>query len=198
MIGLIMFLIHVICYWIMVLLYDGKVPKNDFEMAASSSFKNQILYTLPSTMVFFNYYPINYEHFFSSLGYLPILIITSDCYFYISHRPLHTRWLYHLHKHHHTGTVCVAKSLDANGLEHLFGNLGSFVVGIVLLWYFGFIINIYIIGSWVGFATINTCISHSNFQCYLDKGSHFNHHKYRQCNYGFGLYLLDHLSGTYK
>lgn len=198
MIGLIMFLIHVICYWIMVLLYDGKVPKNDFKMAASSSFKNQILYTLPSTMVFFNYYPINYEHFFSSFGYLPILIITSDCYFYISHRPLHTQWLYHLHKHHHTGTVCVAKSLDANGLEHLFGNLGSFFVGIVLLWYFGFIINIYIIGSWVGFATINTCISHSNFQCYLDTGSHFNHHKYRQCNYGFGLYLLDHLSGTYK
>ena len=44
MIGLIMFLIHIICYWTMVLLYDGKVPKNDFEMAASSSLKNQFLY----------------------------------------------------------------------------------------------------------------------------------------------------------
>ena len=198
MIDLIIFLIHIICYWTMVFLYDKNVPIDDFNIAASSSLKNQVLYTLPSTILFFNYYPIQYDNFLFSIGYLPILIISSDCYFYISHRPLHTQWLYHLHKHHHTGTVCVAKSLDANGLEHLFGNLGSFIIGVVCLWYFGVIINIYIVGSWVGLATINTCISHSNFQCCLDSGSHFNHHKHRQYNYGFGLYLLDRLGGTYK
>ena len=196
--GLILFFIHIICYWSMVFLYDENIPKKDFNNAVTSSLKNQILYTLPSTVYFFNSYPIEYNNFFLSIGYLPILIITSDCYFYITHRPLHTKWLYHLHKHHHTGKICVAKSLDANGLEHLFGNLGSFIIGIVLLWYLNHIINIYVVGSWVVIATINTCISHSNFQCKLDSGSHFLHHKYRKCNYGFGLYLMDRITGTFK
>ena len=198
MIGLIFFFIHIICYWTMVFLYDKNVPIDDLKIAASSSLKNQLLYTLPSTVIFFNNYPIIYENFLSSFGYLPILIISSDCYFYITHRPMHSKWLYHMHKHHHTGTVCVAKSLDANALEHIIGNLGSFIIGVVCLWYFGVIINIYIVGGWVGFVTINTCISHSNFQCTIDSGNHLNHHKYLNCNYGFGLYLMDRLTGTYK
>ena len=198
MVGLILFFIHFICYWTMVSLYDNNVPNNDFNNAVSSSLKNQLLYTLPSSVIFFNYYPIQYGNFFLSIGYIPVLIITSDCYFYVTHRPLHTKWLYHLHKHHHTGSICVAKSLDAHGLEHLFGNLGSFIIGVILLWHFGYIINIYIISSWVGLATINTCISHSNYQCHLDSGTHFLHHKYRQCNYGFGLYLMDRITGTFK
>jgi sterol desaturase/sphingolipid hydroxylase (fatty acid hydroxylase superfamily) len=111
---------------------------------------------------------------------------------------MHSKWLYHLHKHHHTGSVCVAKSLDANALEHIIGNLGSFIIGVVCLWYFGVIINIYMVGGWVGFVTINTCISHSNFQCTIDSGNHLNHHKYLNCNYGFGLYLMDRLTGTFK
>ena len=198
MIGLILFFIHFICYWTMVFLYDKNVSEKDYSISVKSSIHNQIFYTLPSTMIFCNYYPIQYSNIVSSMIYLPFLIVTSDCYFYISHRPLHSRWLYHLHKHHHTGSVHVAKSLDADGLEHFFGNLGSFIVGILLLWYFGFIVNIYIVGSWVGIATINTCISHSNFKCVLDEGHHHLHHKYRNCNYGFGLYLMDRLTGTYK
>jgi sterol desaturase/sphingolipid hydroxylase (fatty acid hydroxylase superfamily) len=198
MIGITLFFIHIICYWTIVFLYDKNVPINDLKIAAYSSLKNQVLYTLPSTVIFFNNYPTNYEHFLSSFGYLPILIISSDCYFYITHRPMHCKWLYHMHKHHHTGSVCVAKSLDANALEHIVGNLGSFIIGILFLWYFGLIINIYIVGGWVGLVTINTCISHSNLQCLLDSGKHLNHHKYLNCNYGFGLYLMDRLGGTYK
>ena len=165
MIEIRLFLIHFICYWIMVFLYDMNVPLNDLNDAISSSLKNQFLVTLPSTYLFFNNYPIVYDDFLSSIFYIPILIITSDCYFYVVHRPLHSPWLYHLHKHHHTGSVCVAKSLDAHYLEHFFANLGSFIIGIAMLWYYGYIINIYVIGGWIGFATINTCISHSNFQC---------------------------------
>lgn len=196
--GLILFYIHIICYWTMVFLYDRNVPKIDYENAIVSSLKNQILFTLPSTLILGHYYPIQYNNFFSSLIYFPILIVSSDCYFYISHRPLHTNWFYHLHKHHHTGSVHVAKSLDADGLEHIFGNLGSFVIGILLLWYYGIIINFYTICGWVGLATINTCISHSNGNCYLDTRKHLLHHKYRKCNYGFGFYLLDRITGTYK
>tara|TARA_B100001093_G_C26852697_1_gene1025855 strand:- start:729 stop:1319 length:591 start_codon:yes stop_codon:yes gene_type:complete len=193
---LILFFIHVICYWTMVFLYDNNMYDNS--LAVSSSLKNQVLYTLPTTFIFSNIYPIHYDNFIDSFLYFPILIISSDCYFYITHRPLHSNLLYKYHKHHHTGDVCVAKSLDANGLEHVVGNLGSFFIGIFLLWYFGIILNIYFIGTWVGFATVNTCISHSNFQCSLDTGSHFLHHKHRRCNYGFGLYLMDRMMGTYK
>ena len=192
------FLIHFLCYWLMVFLYDTDIPDKTFYKSVLLSLKNQVIYTYPTINILFRYYPISYDNFLLSFGYLPILVVTGDIYFYISHRPLHTKWLYHLHKHHHTGSICVAKSLDANGLEHLFGNLGSFIIGVILLWHFGYIINIYIITSWVGLATINTCISHSNYQCHLDSGSHFLHHKYRQCNYGFGLYLMDHITGTFK
>ena len=198
MIGLILFLIHFICYWTMVFIYDSDVSEKDYTISISSSIKNQLLYTLPSSMIFSFYYPIVYENFFISLGYVPILIVTSDCYFYLTHRPLHTKYFYKFHKHHHMGPVHVAKSLDADGFEHIFANLGSFYIGILLLWYFNLIINVYVISGWIGMATLNTCISHSNNKCIMDSGNHYLHHKNRNCNYGFGIYLLDRLMGTYK
>ena len=70
--------------------------------------------------------------------------------------------------------------------------------GIYVLWYLNIIINYYVIASWVAFATVNTCISHSNYKCSLDSGEHKNHHKYRNCNFGFGLYLMDRIMDTYK
>jgi len=92
----------------------------------------------------------------------------------------------------------VAKSLDADGLEHVFGNLGSFLCGILLLQYLGYIIHIYVLGLWVGFATLNVCISHSNYNCHLDNGLHKGHHKSLRYNYGTGLYIMDRLMGSYK
>ena len=194
---IVLFYIHCICYWLMVLIYDKNVPLKDYNNAVVSSLKNQILYTLPITVIFFNYYPINYNDFIYSIGYLPFLIVTSDGYFYLTHRPLHTKAFYHLHKHHHTGIVCVAKSLDAGAIEHIIGNLGSFIIGILLLWYCNCIVNIYIFGGWIGFVTLNTCISHSNKTCFLDSGNHLHHHKYLNSNYGFGLYTIDRLIGTF-
>lgn len=196
--GLSLFFVHFICYWLMVLVYDIDVPREELKEPIVSSLKNQICYTLPLTITFSNYYPIVYDNVLISCTYYPFLIILSDFYFYISHKPLHSKYLYNLHKHHHTGTLCVAKSLDANGIEHIVGNLGSFMFGIYVLWYLNIIINYYVISTWVAFATINTCISHSNYKCSLDNGSHNNHHKYRNCNYGFGLYLMDRMMNTYK
>lgn len=197
MIGLYLFSIHISCYWTMVYIYDKNVIE-DYKNSVIGSIKNQILYTLPSTLIFFNYYPIEYNNFLLSFLYIPFLIVISDSYFYITHRPLHTKWLYHLHKSHHTGEVCVAKSLDSDGLEHIVGNLGSFISGILILWYYGYIINIYIIGMWIAIITINVCISHSNGKCSLDSGNHLSHHKHLKHNYGFGIYLLDRLLGTYN
>ena len=192
------FLVHFICYWTMVMIYDKDVPKKDHNTAIISSLKNQLCITYPSTYMFFIYYPISYNNVLYSTLSIPFLAGCSDVYFYITHRPLHTKWLYKYHKHHHTGQVCVAKSLDADAIEHLFGNLGSFISGVMFLWYFGFILNIYILTTWVGIVTANTCISHSNNKCLMDTGAHLDHHKYRQCNYGFGMYLMDRMLGTYK
>jgi lathosterol oxidase len=124
--------------------------------------------------------------------------MTGDCYFYLTHRPLHTKWLFKYHKAHHTGIIHVAKSLDADALEHVFGNIGSFVSGILILWYFGHIINFYTICIWVGISTLSVCSSHSNLKCHFDDGVHQKHHKYIKYNYGNGFYICDRLMGTYK
>lgn len=192
------FLIHFICYWLMVYFYDQNVNKNDHKIAIKSSLKNQFLITYPVLFIFFNYYPINYNNFYLSILSYPIIVLTGDIYFYLLHRPFHTKLLYKYHSHHHQGEVCVAKSLDADSLEHLICNIGSLLSGVVLLWYFNYIINIYVFSIWISIATINTCISHSNKKCFLDSGAHFNHHKFRNCNYGFGLYILDKILGTYN
>ena len=192
------FLIHFICYWTMVLLYDKNVPSHTFNKSAMLSLKNQICYTYPIINMLFIYYPISYENFGLSLGCLPVLAATGDIYFYVMHRPLHTKLLFKYHKSHHTGKIHVAKSLDGDCVEHIIGNMGSFLFGILLLQYLGFILNIYIIGVWFGVATINICISHSNHNSKLDDGSHYLHHKTLRCNYGTGLYLMDRIMGTYK
>ena len=192
------FFIHFVCYWTMVALYDKNVPAKTFYKSALLSLKNQILYTYPIIYFLFKYYPISYDNFLISICYLPVLVITGDLYFYISHRPLHSKLLFKYHKSHHTGLIHVAKSLDADALEHIFGNIGSFLCGILLLWYFNYIINIYILAFWVGSITLNTCISHSNNNCSLDNGVHKLHHKYLNCNYGTGLYIIDKLCGSFE
>jgi len=192
------FLIHIICYWTMVYLYDKNVSTTTFNKSTLLSLKNQAVYTYPTMNILFRYYPISYDDFILSFCYLPVLMVTSDMYFYIMHRPLHTKLLFQYHKSHHTGKIHVAKSLDADGLEHVFGNLGSYLCGILLLQYLGYIIHIYVLGLWIGIATITTCYSHSNYNCQLDDGLHYMHHKSLRCNYGTGLYIMDRLMGSYK
>jgi len=194
---LILFLIHITCYWGMVYTYDD-ISSNDFSIAVKNSIKNQLCITLPTIFIFFNSYPITYNNFLISLGCIPILIVTCDIYFYLSHRPLHSKLLWQFHKTHHKGKVCVAKSLDADALEHFIGNLGSFAIGIILLQYLGFIFHIYILYLWVAISTINTCISHSNGNAPYDNEIHNIHHKLLKCNYGTGFYILDRLLGSYR
>ena len=195
------FLIHFICYWIMVYLYDKYVIYDwtiVLDRPIRLSLKNQILYTYPTFNLLFRYYPISYDNFLFSFGYLPILAVVGDIYFYITHRPLHTKMLFKYHQSHHKGKIRVSKALDGDAVEHIVGNLGSVISGILLLQYIGFIINIYVLGLWVGIATITTCYAHSNYNCPLDDGLHYLHHKSLRCNYGTGLYIMDRLMGSYK
>ena len=193
----ILFTIHFICYWSMVMLYDIDSLIH-FADSVKYSLKNQIFSTWPLCHLLFYYYPIQSNNFFISLLAIFPVIIAGDLYFYISHRPLHSQLLWKFHKTHHRGNVCVSKSLDADIIEHIFGNVGSFICGFILMQYFGFIYNIYVIYLWGAIATINTCISHSNNKCYYDNGIHYIHHKHLKCNYGTGLYIMDKLCGSYK
>ena len=194
---IIMFGLHILSYWSMVYIYDVKRDIS-WLFAATDSLRNQLCITLPATFLFLKWYPIQYDNLLYSIASLPIIIICGDIYFYLPHRPLHTKYFWHLHKSHHQGKVCVAKSLDADMLEHLFGNLGSFVAGFLFLWYFNFIVNIYIVHFWTLLATINTCISHSAGRAPFDSGIHHLHHKRLKYNFGTGLYLMDRLMGSYK
>jgi sterol desaturase/sphingolipid hydroxylase (fatty acid hydroxylase superfamily) len=192
-----LFLTHISCYWIMVYIYDNK-HQSDFKSGVFNSIKNQIFVTYPIINIIFRYYPINYYNFTFSLGYIPILIVIGDIYFYLSHRPLHSKLLWRFHKTHHRGMACCAKSLDADILEHLFGNIGSFVIGIFILYYFKIVINIYIVYGWTAVATINTCICHSAGKSKYDNKIHEVHHKYLKYNYGTGFYIMDRLFNSYK
>jgi len=198
MISIIIFSIHFICYWGMVFIYDKNIKEKVFYNSVLLSLKNQLLYTLPTIYILFKYYPISYDNFLFSFLYIPILVITGDIYFYISHFPLHTKVLFKYHKTHHTGTTHVAKSLDADFMEHVFGNLGSFICGILILKYFNHVINIYILGLWIGIITINVCTSHINGKSSLNNGLHKIHHNKLNCNYGNGFYIMDKIFGTYK
>lgn len=192
-----LFSLHFIIYWYMVLKYDEIFTKDCFT-SIQNSFKNQIFGTFPFISFFLSYYPIYYGDFLSSFGYFPILVVTGDIYFYICHKPFHSKLLWQFHKTHHKGTLCVAKSLDADLLEHLIANIGSFMIGIYILQYFGYILNIYALHIWLGIATFNTCVSHSNLRCKYDDGTHYLHHKIKCCNYGTGFYIMDKLFNSHK
>ncbi len=193
----IIFSIHALVYWTMVFLYDER-DHVGFVEAASNSLKNQLLYTLPLSEIVTFYYPNETMGVVPSLFLLPLFAVAGDIYFYISHRPLHTKMLWAYHRTHHRGKVCVAKSLDADFPEHVVGNLGSFVAGILMCCYIGIVPHIYSIYLWAAIATMNTCISHSNGKAPGDTGDHLRHHSHLNCNYGFGFYLLDRVAGTYK
>ena len=92
-----MFGLHFVSYWSMVYKYDMDFDK-DYVVALQNSLRNQLFVTLPATALFFNWYPIEYGNFVYSVASLPIIIVCGDIYFYLSHRPLHSKYLWHFHK----------------------------------------------------------------------------------------------------
>ena len=102
------------------------------------------------------------------------------------------------HKLHHSDIVSVAKSLDADALEHLLCNLGSFLIGFYILSCLDIILNVYVICFWTMLATINTCSSHSSDIGPYDSGVHKKLHELLKYNYGTGFYIMDRLFGSYK
>lgn len=193
------FMAHVVPYWIMVYIYDKRNTRH-FKLAVYNSLINQLLVTAPAIYIGLHYYPIHNNNLLLSLVSLPVLVITGDIYFYTSHRIMHTKYMWKYHKSHHADEVCIAKALDADRLEHLICNIGSFVIGFYILLYFGISINIYVIYLWIALSTISTCISHSSSMSKTpyDTGNHRIHHELLKYNFGTGFYIMDRLFGSYK
>lgn len=193
----VLFSCHFVPYWLMVYLYDSGETR-DFKLAVYNSLKNQFLITLPTIYIALKYYPMVNNGIIGSIACLPLLVITGDIYFYTLHRLMHTRYLWPYHKFHHSDIVSVAKSLDADALEHLVCNLGSFVIGFYILSRLDIILNMYVICFWTMVASINTCGSHSSGGAPYDSGIHRLHHMKLTNNYGTGFYIMDRLFGSYK
>ena len=116
-----------------------------------------------------------------------VWVLLADVIFTLTHRALHTPYLYCMHKEHHMHhSPKAADTFDANPFEFIFGNVATAVLPMIL-----FPADVYTQCIWVVVATLNTILSHHH------DGPHTMHHRLLKCNYGQGLYLFDRLCGTY-
>ena len=143
-----------------------------------------LLYCLSSCIPFYNV-PVSNK---PVLYVLMTWIVIADLVFTVSHRLLHTKWLYWLHKQHHANNPSYSTStFDAHVVEYLFGNVAT-----------GLVPMLCVPGShmtqliWILSANVNTVSGH-----HLE-GPHLLHHKLLNCNYGQGFYVWDRLFGTYR
>ncbi len=117
-----------------------------------------------------------------------VWFILADIIFTITHRLLHTKKLYWIHKQHHTNNPSYSTStFDSHIVEFLFGNVSTGIMPMII--YKG---SDTIQTLWITVAILNTVISHTI------EGPHLIHHKLLRYNYGQGFYLLDRIFNTYK
>ena len=119
---------------------------------------------------------------------LVMWIFLADATFTFTHALLHTKYLYWLHKQHHTNNPSFSTStFDSHIIEYLFGNVSTGLIPMLLVPGSDITQIIWLIG-----ANINTVAGHHM------EGPHMIHHKLLKYNYGQGLYLWDRLFGTYR
>lgn len=152
-----------------------------------------------------------------------VIINFANLLFYCTHYLLHSKILFaYIHRiHHEFSNPIGASTYYAHPIEHLFSNVLVFTIPVITIGinYFTMLFLL-IVGTFI------SVIAHSEYQLiptlveifYLSinkksrpltvsteeyikniygNNDHLAHHKYFNCNYGFGSYL-DRLFGTYK
>ena len=169
--------------------YLEVAPNVIFNLAVNVLIQNNL-----DTIVDNYYNNYNYCILVNTLGFA-ICTLWADIWFYTIHRYIHyNRLLYrYIHKTHHIYADTFAFSaFDSNIIEHLVVNIGSVSGGPLIAGYFGlFDKNCTVL--WILFTTYTSCTAHSGYS-----PLHYLHHKYIDCNYGQGVYLLDTIFGTYR
>lgn len=201
------FLLHFATYWTISLLFliidwfyldPTHINWQKYPKAIGISLLNQITITLPVGYLcqdlIINSIDL-YSDFWFIYGFKIFCIVNlSNLFFYISHRLLHTKWLYQMihYKHHEFIEPISCATLYAHPIEHLFGNVLSFIIPIILV---GTTYNtvLYLLV----FGTMVSMFAHVRYKILPTTNKHLVHHKLFKYNYGFGHYL-DILFGTYK
>ena len=218
----ILFFYHIITYWVSCLLFsilseylhntNNKIyhivlekrlqhtpPWDKVKKALVMSVCNQMV-SYPM-IYYLSDYCINEE--FNKYTYDPVIIyflqfafytITTDQWFYITHRFMHSNnFLYkNIHSIHHQWTYPIAvRTIYAHPVEHIVTNIGS-IIAPALIWPS----SLSFITFWVCIATFNAVTGHSgiHFPIFSNE-KHDLHHRLLTYNYGT-LGLSDRMYGT--
>ncbi len=193
-----LFLVHIVSYWCAVALYTipwGQLeptqwPKDAAHLVVKQVLKNQFVYT-SVYIVPFAYYPTPLSGW-HGVWQLPVIVVLTDVFFYVMHRVVHIKPLYkHIHAMHHDFKIPIAvAALYAHPLEHIFVNI---LIAVAPL----FVVraNFIVAVLWTAIASVNTVVAHSATK---KDQPHGLHHRYYNCNYGVGLFLMDHVFGTWR
>lgn len=124
-------------------------------------------------------------------------IFVNEILFYYSHRLLHTKYFYKIHKIHHQFT-------SPNSLTALYCHPFEFLISNLIPFTFGFYvtgIDLYFILLWIIGACLGTQYHHSGFKniftLSIDNNPKFHDDHHRYFNYNFGnIEILDKIHGT--
>jgi sterol desaturase/sphingolipid hydroxylase (fatty acid hydroxylase superfamily) len=154
-----------------------------------------VLFNLFAAYPFFQYVEPNLIQKYEPNTFHPLInmflwVISTDFVFYTIHRALHTKYLYFIHRIHHTFNYTYGMgAIYAHPIELYLGNLLPVAVPMVI-----FRIPYRQCDIIVFFATMFTIIiSHGGYRMDLTQGHLYHHLKYK-CNYG--LLKMDGLLGT--
>lgn len=197
MFALHLFLVHIAFYWLAVACITlpwGRLdrmqwPKDVGVKAAKRVLTNQFVYTSIYTIPF-TYYPQPLPGW-HGVWQMPAIILLTDFLFYFMHRLAHLKYFYKIHSIHHTFDIPIAvAALYAHPVEHMFVNVFTATAPL-------FIVRAcpVVAFMWTAIASANTVVAHSANQ---KNGQHALHHRFRNCNYGVGLMLVDRIVGTLK